>query len=221
MEEHHRRPVAHVDVGEPQPVHLAVLRLVVEAGQVVEAVIWSSEDVHCQSIQIPRSGDRLAQRLGARAELDAELGGGLRAVHQHGSAKGRDPFEDERASGARGRSRRRRADRGLGHRHRRPPELAGEVGGRDLVGGGEVVNARLALAGDGGGDRRRRRRRGRAGRLQPRRPRRDHDRRPRPRAGWATVPVPKAAVSAVAAAIDRAPLTPAILGWDRGASRPC
>jgi nucleoside-diphosphate-sugar epimerase len=31
--------------------------------------------------------------------------------------------------------------------------------------------------------------------------------------GWATVPVPKAAVSAVAAAIDRAPLTPAILEW--------
>jgi nucleoside-diphosphate-sugar epimerase len=31
--------------------------------------------------------------------------------------------------------------------------------------------------------------------------------------GWATVPVPKAAISAVAAAIDRAPLTPAILEW--------
>jgi nucleoside-diphosphate-sugar epimerase len=31
--------------------------------------------------------------------------------------------------------------------------------------------------------------------------------------GWATVPVPKAAVSAVAAAIDRAPLTPSIAEW--------
>ncbi|MDX6582403.1 MAG: hypothetical protein QOI10_1587 [Solirubrobacterales bacterium] len=31
--------------------------------------------------------------------------------------------------------------------------------------------------------------------------------------GWATVPVPKAAVSAVAAAIERAPLTPAIAEW--------
>ena len=31
--------------------------------------------------------------------------------------------------------------------------------------------------------------------------------------GWATIPVPKAAVSAIAAAIDRAPLTPAILEW--------
>ena len=31
--------------------------------------------------------------------------------------------------------------------------------------------------------------------------------------GWATVPVPKPAVAAVAAAIDRAPLTPAILEW--------
>lgn len=31
--------------------------------------------------------------------------------------------------------------------------------------------------------------------------------------GWATVPVPKAAVAAVAAAIDRAPLTPAIMEW--------
>jgi UDP-glucose 4-epimerase len=31
--------------------------------------------------------------------------------------------------------------------------------------------------------------------------------------GWATIPVPKAAVSAVAAAIDRAPLTPAIAEW--------
>ena len=31
--------------------------------------------------------------------------------------------------------------------------------------------------------------------------------------GWATVPVPKAAISAVAAAIERAPLTPAILEW--------
>ena len=33
--------------------------------------------------------------------------------------------------------------------------------------------------------------------------------------GWATVPVPKAAVAAVAAAIDRAPLTPAIRGVDQ------
>ena len=31
--------------------------------------------------------------------------------------------------------------------------------------------------------------------------------------GWATIPVPKAAVSAVAAAIERAPLTPAIAEW--------
>jgi nucleoside-diphosphate-sugar epimerase len=31
--------------------------------------------------------------------------------------------------------------------------------------------------------------------------------------GWTTVPVPKAAISAVAAAIERAPLTPAILEW--------
>ncbi len=31
--------------------------------------------------------------------------------------------------------------------------------------------------------------------------------------GWATVPVPKAAISAVAAAIERAPLTPAIAEW--------
>ena len=31
--------------------------------------------------------------------------------------------------------------------------------------------------------------------------------------GWATVPVPKAAVAAVAAAIDRAPLTPSIAEW--------
>ena len=31
--------------------------------------------------------------------------------------------------------------------------------------------------------------------------------------GWATVPVPKAAVAAVAAAIVRAPLTPAIMEW--------
>ena len=31
--------------------------------------------------------------------------------------------------------------------------------------------------------------------------------------GWATVPVPKAAISAVAAAIERAPLTPAIPEW--------
>ena len=31
--------------------------------------------------------------------------------------------------------------------------------------------------------------------------------------GWATVPVPKAAVGAVAAAIERAPLTPAIAEW--------
>jgi len=31
--------------------------------------------------------------------------------------------------------------------------------------------------------------------------------------GWGTVPVPKAAVSAVAAAIERAPLTPAIAEW--------
>ena len=31
--------------------------------------------------------------------------------------------------------------------------------------------------------------------------------------GWATVPVPKAAVGAVAAAIDRAPLTPSIAEW--------
>jgi UDP-glucose 4-epimerase len=31
--------------------------------------------------------------------------------------------------------------------------------------------------------------------------------------GWATVPVPKAAIAAVAAAIERAPLTPAVLEW--------
>jgi len=31
--------------------------------------------------------------------------------------------------------------------------------------------------------------------------------------GWSTIPVPKAAVSAVAAAIERAPLTPAIAEW--------
>ena len=31
--------------------------------------------------------------------------------------------------------------------------------------------------------------------------------------GWATVPVPKATVAAVAAAIDRAPLTPSIAEW--------
>ena len=31
--------------------------------------------------------------------------------------------------------------------------------------------------------------------------------------GWATVPVPRAAISAVAAAIDRAPLTPAFAEW--------
>jgi UDP-glucose 4-epimerase len=31
--------------------------------------------------------------------------------------------------------------------------------------------------------------------------------------GWATVPVPKPAVDAVAAAIERAPLTPAIAEW--------
>ncbi len=31
--------------------------------------------------------------------------------------------------------------------------------------------------------------------------------------GWATVPVPKPAVAAVAAAIERAPLTPALAEW--------
>ena len=48
---------------------------------------------------IPRSGDRLAQRLGARAELDAELGGGLRAVHQHGREA---PRSHPRIAGVRG-----------------------------------------------------------------------------------------------------------------------
>jgi nucleoside-diphosphate-sugar epimerase len=38
--------------------------------------------------------------------------------------------------------------------------------------------------------------------------------------GWATVPVPKAAINAVAAAIDRAPLTPAILEWINGLRTP-
>ncbi len=31
--------------------------------------------------------------------------------------------------------------------------------------------------------------------------------------GWATVPVPRPAIAAVAAAIERAPMTPAILEW--------
>ena len=38
--------------------------------------------------------------------------------------------------------------------------------------------------------------------------------------GWATVPVPRAAINAVAAAIDRAPLTPAILEWINGLRTP-
>ena len=46
MDEHHRRPVALVDVGEAQAVDLAVVRLEVEPGKLGETLVGSPEGVH-------------------------------------------------------------------------------------------------------------------------------------------------------------------------------
>ena len=52
MHEPHRRAVALVDVGDPQPVDLGVARLVVEVGQVGEPFVGGAEDVGCAKATI-------------------------------------------------------------------------------------------------------------------------------------------------------------------------
>ena len=46
MEADDRRTVALVEVVEPQPVDLGIVRLELVTGQPVEALVWGAEDVH-------------------------------------------------------------------------------------------------------------------------------------------------------------------------------
>ena len=101
-----------------------------------------------------RSSPRASRRPSAtrrcpssRSALELSISTGVRKALIHSANAG--------VSGARSIAAATADIGGARHRHRRPAELAGEVGGGDLVRGGEVVDAGLALARDRRGDRRR------------------------------------------------------------------